>query len=152
MSETLKIGELATRSGVGTKTVRYYELLGLLRDPERTDSGYRLYGEADVKRLVFIKKAKELGFSLSDTKEILEVHDAGDSPCVHVLAILDRKIHEIDSLVQELREFQEELVQLRDESAARAEHGAEGAICGIVERGIHQKGEVALAWLESRQS
>ncbi len=152
MDGTLKIGELATRSDVGTKTIRYYELLGLLRDPERTDSGYRLYGQTDVERVVFIKKAKELGFSLSDTKEILEVHDAGDSPCVHVLAILDRKIHEIDSLVQELRGFQGELVRLRDESAARAEHGAEGAICGIVERGVHEKGEVALTWLESRQS
>ena len=152
MSGTLKIGDLAARSGVSTKTIRYYELLGLVRDPERTDSGYRLYGDADVERLVFIKKAKELGFSLSDTKEILEVQDAGDSPCMHVLAILDRKILEIDSLVQELREFQEGLVQLRDESAARAEHGAEGAICGIVERGIHDKGVAALAWLEGRPS
>ena len=152
MSEMLKIGELAKRSGVTTKTIRYYELLGLLPDPQRTDSGYRLYGEADVERLVFIRRAKELGFSLSDIKEVLEIHDARHPPCVRVLAILERKIKEIDRLVRELKEFQGELVSLREESVARVEQGAEGAsICGIVERGIHAKGQQALTWLESQR-
>ncbi len=69
MSGRLKIGELAKRSGTTTKTVRYYELLGLLHEPERTESGYRLYDDKDVERLTFIRKAKSLGFSLTEIGE-----------------------------------------------------------------------------------
>ena len=147
MTGKLKIGELAKKSGATTKTIRYYELLGLLPEPDRTESGYRMYEEKDVERLIFIKKAKGLGFSLTDIGETLAIADSESPPCVHVLALLDRKIHEIDGLVSELKELQQELVRLRDESSARIEQG--GQICGIVERGVHKQGEVALTWLES---
>ena len=80
MSGTLKIGELAKRSGATTKTIRYYELLGLLHEPERTDSGYRLYEEKDVERLTFIRKAKSLGFSLTDIGETLTLYDSQQAP------------------------------------------------------------------------
>ena len=69
MNRTLKIGQLAKKSGVTTKTIRYYELIGLIHETDRTDSGYRLYDEKDVERLIFIRKAKGLGFSLSDIGE-----------------------------------------------------------------------------------
>ena len=147
MTGKLKIGELAKRSGATTKTIRYYELLGLLHEPERTESGYRMYEEKDVERLIFIKKAKSLGFSLTDIGETLAIADSQSPPCVHVLALLDRKIQEIDRLVNELKELQGELAQLREESLSRVEQG--GQICGIVERGVHKQGEVALTWLES---
>ena len=153
MSATLKIGELAKRSGVTTKTVRYYELLGLLPEPQRTDSGYRLYDEKDVERLVFVRKAKELGFSLTDVADTLAVADSQGAVCIHVLALVDQKIEEIDELVDGLREFQQELRGLREQSASKVGHGAhEASVCGIVDRGIHVKGEVALAWLEGRRS
>ena len=153
MSATLKIGELAKRSGVTTKTVRYYELLGLLPKPQRTDSGYRLYDEKDVDRLVFVRKAKELGFSLTDVAGTLAVADSQGAVCIHVLALVDQRIEEIDELVDGLREFQQELRGLRDQSASKAGRGAdEASICAIVDRGIHVKGEVALAWLEGRRS
>ena len=152
MTGTLKIGEMAKRSEVTTKTIRYYELLGLLHAPERTESGYRLYNDNDVERLVFIRKAKSLGFSLSDIGETLAIADAHSPPCVHVLALLDRKIQEIDQLVRELKEFQQELTRLREESSTRLEQAQEqGSICGIVERGIHAKGQAALTWLESQR-
>ena len=104
MSGRLKIGELAKRSGATTKTVRYYELMGLLHEPERTESGYRLYDEEDVERLTFIRKAKSLGFSLTEIGETLKLFDSQQAPCVHVLALLDRKILEIDRLVGVLKE------------------------------------------------
>ena len=152
MEATLKIGELAKRCGVTAKTIRYYELLGLLHEPVRTYSGYRLYEEKVVERLIFIKKAKGLGFSLTDIGETLALYDTQQAPCVHVLAIVDQKIHEIDQLVNELKEFQDELTQLREESASRVTQGAEeSSICGIVERGIHAKGQEALTWLESQR-
>ena len=91
MSQTLKIGQLAKLSGTTTKTIRYYELLGLLHEPERTDSGYRLYEEKNVERLTFIRKAKSLGFSLTDIGETLTLYDSQQAPCIHVLALLDRE-------------------------------------------------------------
>lgn len=152
MDSGLTIGKVAKETGLTTKTIRYYELLGLLPKPPRTYSGYRLYARNDVERLSFIKKAKNLGFSLTDIEEILAIHDAQEAPCVHVLALMDRKIKEIGQLVKELDEFQKELSHLREESAARVEQGIkEGAICSIVDRGIHAKGQQALTWLESQR-
>ena len=147
MTGKLKIGELAKLSGATTKTIRYYELLGLLHEPERTESGYRMYDEKDVERLIFIKKAKGLGFSLTEIGETLAIADSQSPPCIHVLALLDRKIQDIDRLVSDLQELQQELIGLRDQSSARIEQG--GQICGIVERGVHKQGEVALTWMES---
>ncbi len=152
MSRNLKIGELAKLSGTTTKTIRYYELLGLLHEPERTDSGYRLYDEKDVERLTFIRKAKSLGFSLTDIGETLTLYDSQQAPCIHVLALLDKKIEEIDHLVGELQELQQELQRLREESEPRVEQCADGSsICGIIEQDIHAKGQAALTWLEGRQ-
>jgi len=152
VSQTLKIGQLAKLSGTTTKTIRYYELLGLLHEPERTDSGYRLYEEQDVERLTFIRKAKSLGFSLTDIGETLTLYDSQQAPCIHVLALLDRKIQEIDQLMDELQELQQELQRLREESAPRVKRDADGSpICGIIEQDIHAKGQAALIWLEGRQ-
>jgi len=152
VSQTLKIGQLAKLSGTTTKTIRYYELLGLLHEPERTDSGYRLYEEQDVERLTFIRKAKSLGFSLTDIGETLTLYDSQQAPCIHVLALLDRKIQEIEQLVIELQELRQELLRLRKESAPRVKRAADGSpICGIIEQDIHAKGQAALTWLEGRQ-
>ncbi len=67
----LRIGELAERAGTSTDTIRYYERMGLLQSPERTASGYRLYTDADLGRLLFIRRAKRLGFSLGDIKGLV---------------------------------------------------------------------------------
>ena len=148
----LKIGELAKLSGTTTKTIRYYELLGLLHEPERTDSGYRAYEGKDVERLIFIRRAKSLGFSLTDIGETLTLYDSQQAPCIHVLGLLNRKIQEIDQLVRELQELQQELIKLRDESAPRVERCADGSsICEIIDQGVHGKGQAALTWLEGRQ-
>lgn len=147
----MKIGELAKATGMTTKAIRYYELLGLLKEPRRTDSGYRLYGEADVDRLEFIKQAKRLGLSLEQVREVITLHEQRQAPCVHVLALLDQKVEQVDAILKELRIFRKELVRLREESQARFDQLPEEArICGIIESGIHTKGEVALAWLEGR--
>ena len=150
--EKMKIGELAKATGLTSKTIRYYELLKLLEEPQRTESGYRLYGPDAVERLEFIKKAKRLGLSLDETKDILAMHEEQQVPCVHVLALLDRKIAEVDEVVEDLKAFRQELARLRDESQKQLENLPEGAaICGVIERGIHHRGELALAWLAGRQ-
>jgi len=148
----MKIGEISKATGLTPKTLRYYELNHLLEEPQRTESGYRLYGTEDVERLEFIKKAKRLGLSLEEVRDILVLHEQRQAPCVHVLALLDRKLGQLDDIMREMDEFRQELMRLRVESQVRLEQLPEGArICGIIERGIHMKGVVALTWLEGRR-
>ena len=145
MNNGMKIGELANATGLTTKTIRYYELNRLLDEPRRTDSGYRLYDSEAVERLEFIKKAKNLGLSLEEIRDILVLYEQRLSPCVHVLALLDRKLEQVDNMIRNLDEFRRELLRLRLESQVRLEQlPEESRVCGIIERGIHRTGEVPL--------
>lgn len=129
-----RIGELASTQGLNPKTLRYYEERGLLPRPVRTRSGYRLYGESDRERLVFIGKAKALGLSLADIRDILVLRDAGTQPCGHVVTLLGRKLAAVKAQLEELTAFRQELETLR----TRASIGASNTdcICGIIEQGI----------------
>ncbi|MBW3602103.1 MAG: heavy metal-responsive transcriptional regulator [Actinobacteria bacterium] len=128
---TMRIGQLAGRLGLNTRTVRYYESIGLLPEPERTAGGYRLYGEYDLQRLTFIRTAQRLGLTLDDIGEILAFRERGQTPCGHVVELLQRHARELDQRIAELRELRDEL----DELVARAgklPDGA-GAYCGLIE-------------------
>ncbi|MCH8815912.1 MAG: heavy metal-responsive transcriptional regulator [Chloroflexi bacterium] len=152
MPKKMKIGELAQRTGFTTKTIRYYEQIGLLAPPERSDAGYRLYGPEDVERLAFVDKAKRLGFSLDDIRDVLLLHEQHETPCVHVLALLEQKLTQVDGVLKDLRSFRRELASLHQEATDRLDQLPDGArVCGIIEQGVHAKGEAALAWLEFRQ-
>lgn len=149
--ERMKIGEVARATGLTTKTIRYYEELGLLPAPERTDSGYRVYGEDAISRLKFITKGRRMGLSLAEIGTVLDLHGQENYPCPHVLALLDRKLAEIDAVLTDLNSFRDELAGLRESSAKRLDEAPEGeVVCGIIEQGIHHQGELALAWMESR--
>lgn len=148
----MKIGELAKATGLTTKTIRFYESLGLMQGPQRSESGYRLYRQEHTERLEFIKKAKRLGLSLQEIREIFAFHDQRQPLCIHVLALLDQKLSQLDAIVKELQEFRRELARLKEESRARlAQLPQDARICRIIERGIHVKGEMALAWLAGRR-
>ena len=75
----MRIGELSARAGVNVQTVRFYEREKLLRKPVRTASGYRTFEEADLERVRFIKDSQQLGFSLKEIKELLEIHESAKS-------------------------------------------------------------------------
>ncbi len=128
---SLRIGRLAAEFGLNPKTIRYYEAIGLLPTPVRTPSGYRMYGPADRDRLQFILKAKAIGLSLEEIREILALRQEGQLPCAHVLALLDRKIAAIDRQLLALAVFRHELVGLREEAARTM--GDDTCICGIIE-------------------
>ena len=131
----MKIGELATASGTTTKTIRFYEEFGLLPQAPRTESGYRIYAREDVERLDFIRKSKQLGLSLDDIVGILQLHDRSEPTCVHVAALLEEKIEQVNEAVRELRELGRELTDLREKAGTMADcHPSGGNICGIVER------------------
>lgn len=99
----MRIGEMAERVGVSTKTIRYYESLGLVAAPDRTPSGYRVYGEADVERLRFVRDAQATGLSLSEIASVLELKGSGERSCTHTLELLERHLAEVDAQIERLR-------------------------------------------------
>ena len=106
---TLTIGQVAARAGVNIQTVRYYERRGLLPDPERSKAGYRLYELDVVRRLRFIKRAQELGFTLEEIQELLNLRVQGPGSCASAeraalakLELVARKQAELDRLRERL--------------------------------------------------
>jgi len=141
----VRIGELGDRLGVNPKTIRYYESIGLLPDPERTPSGYRVYDESDLERMIFIKTAQRLGITLDEIKEILALRERGEPPCRYVRDILAKEVADIDERIADLQRLREELVTLEavadelpepdirvcaliDHVRRRAEEGAAAAV------------------------
>ena len=109
----MRIGELAERVGVNPKTIRYYEDIGVLPDPERLASGYREYTDDDVDRLRFIRTAQRLGLSLSEISEILGFRERAERPCDYVLGVLDRQVADLDRRMAEMAELRRELIDLK---------------------------------------
>lgn len=131
----MKIGELAKLTGLTAHTIRFYEGAGLLPNPPRTPSGYRSYTEADVARLTFILKAKQVGLSLEDVKGILQLHDRRQPTCVHVRSLLQDKLDQVDRSIQDLQDFKIELERLKDEGRDLIDcRPMGGNICSIIER------------------
>lgn len=129
---TLRIGELAAELGLNPKTIRYYEQIGLLPIPPRTEAGYRLYGAADQDRLRFIRKARAVGLTLDEIGEVLALRREGRRPCEHVLSLLDAKLAAVDEQLGALTEFRQELVGLRAEAAETM--STDACVCGVIER------------------
>ena len=146
----MRIGELARATGLSTKTIRFYEVEGLITDPPRTDSGYRAYAEPDVARLHFILKAKRLGLSLGEIKGILQLHDRSEPTCVHVRSLLEEKLLQIEEVIQDLLVFKEELEALRDRATSLVDcRPMGGNICSIIEDSGIKVASSSLGWAES---
>jgi DNA-binding transcriptional MerR regulator len=111
------IGEVAERSGLSTKTLRYYEDIGLIEPPDRSPAGYRDFDASVLDRLVFIRSAQAVGLSLGEIRSIVALRDDGDVPCGHVLELLRSRADEIGRTIRELRTLQRDLQTL----VARAE-------------------------------
>ncbi|MDX1449786.1 MAG: heavy metal-responsive transcriptional regulator [Acidimicrobiia bacterium] len=108
----MKIGELAARTGVSTKTIRYYEEIGLVPEPDRTPNGYRDYREAAVGRLQFVKDAQATGLSLAEIASIVELRSDGQGTCDHVADLLERHLASLDKHIRELRQARAQLADL----------------------------------------
>jgi len=115
----LTIGQVARRAGVGIETVRFYEREGLLEKPARKKSGYRQYQEDVVARLRFIKRAKELGFSLKEIKELLSLRVDPETTCAEVRRKAEAKIVDVDEKIQALRRIKKALVNLTTACSGR---------------------------------
>ena len=119
---SVRISELADRVGVATSTVRYYERVGLLTMPERTDSGYRDYDDEAANRLLFIARARKMGLSCEQIVELLPIWDGANCSAAHerVGILIDEKRAEINERIRELKRFASQLDAARDVLLATA--------------------------------
>lgn len=135
------IGELATRSGVPAKTLRYYEEIGLLPPPSRSSSGYRDYNEDVFDRLDFIKPAQALGLSLGEIRSIIAMRDGGDMPCAHVLELMRTRTAEIDRTIRKLRAVKADLQVLIERGASLDPADCDpNRVCHIIEPASRSSG------------
>jgi DNA-binding transcriptional MerR regulator len=104
------IGVLSKETGIPVKTIRYYEEFGILAKPKRTASEYRVYTQKDIDKLLFIKKAKDLGLKLSEIKEIIRRAESGLKPCCCLVRdLFTKKIKEYEDKITELNKTKKRL-------------------------------------------
>ncbi|OGB88355.1 MAG: hypothetical protein A3G35_11395 [candidate division NC10 bacterium RIFCSPLOWO2_12_FULL_66_18] len=128
------IGKVAKQAGANPKTIRYYETLGLLPQAQRGENRYRLYSKEEVELLRFIKKAQGLGLTLSEIKGIVELRRMGHEPCIHVQALLKRKIADLDQRLRDLVALRKKLKDLSMGSEQPAKRGRiKAVVCPHIE-------------------
>lgn len=128
MIAMLSIGLLAERTGTKVETIRFYEKCGLLPKPARTSGNYRAYAPAHLNRLSFIRRARDLGFSLDQIRALLDLSDDRDRPCEAVDAIAKEHLAEVDRKIADLRALRRELDSMISQC-----HRGTVAECRIVE-------------------
>ena len=116
---SLTIGQLARRADVGVETVRFYEREGLLKEPARRPSGYRQYDEGVVDRLRFIRRAKQLGFTLKEIKELLSLRIDPATTCADVKSRAEAKLDDIAAKIRTLQRMKRALVKLTKACSGR---------------------------------
>lgn len=108
----LQRGELARRTGCNLETVRYYEKIGLLPAPPRTASGYRSYDTMHERRLRFVLRARELGFSLNEIRELLRLADERDRPCAEASAVASAHLDDVRAKIADLKRMERVLMDV----------------------------------------
>ncbi len=104
--ETFPIGVLSERSGVNIETIRYYERVGLLPRPARSGGGYRLYQAGDADRLCFVRRARDLGFSLDEIRRLLDLADQKSRSCRRVHDIATEHLTQVRQKIADLRRME----------------------------------------------
>ena len=135
--EPLSICQVADRARIGVETMRFYERQGLIEEPPRSASGYREYPEAIVSRIRFIRRAKELGFTLKEIKELLSLRLDPTTTCADVRSRAETKIADIEARIRSLRKMKKALVRLTVACSGRGTTSE----CPILEA-LHQEEKV----------
>ena len=125
---SIRIGELAKQTQCSVEAIRYYERVGLLPPPDRSDGNYRLYGKNHIDRLMFIRHCRALDMALEDVRVLLQYRDNPAQDCGRVNALLDHQIEAVAHRLDELGRLKEHLVALR----GNCEHAAAAESCGIL--------------------
>ena len=129
----MKIGDAAVRTGLSSKTIRYYESIGLLQPAKREDNGYRDYSDTDLDQLNFLQRARTTGFSLEECRQLLALYQDDNRHSSHVKALVEEKIRHLDTQLKELQAMRDTLVTLAGRCA-----GDEGSHCAIIDELSHE--------------
>ncbi len=124
----LTIGTLGKKTGTKVQTIRYYEQIGLMPEPGRTEGGQRRYGGAELDRLAFIRHARQLGFSLEAIRELLDLADDPDRPCHEADAIARRQLNQVEQRMARLEALRLELKRMVHECS-----GGNASDCRVLE-------------------
>ncbi|MCI0710765.1 MAG: heavy metal-responsive transcriptional regulator [Chloroflexi bacterium] len=134
------IGDLSTKTGVSTEAIRYYERIGLIPEPQRADNGYRVYAEADVERLHFIRRARTLDIALDEIEEILAFRERNEPPCSHVMRVMERRIEEIEHRIRDLQRMRDEIQHLHEAGKQLPEDvQMKSCVCHLIQTGIREE-------------
>jgi len=132
--EQVRIGQLAAATGLSTKTIRYYEDIGLLPAPSRVPSGYRDYRDDAVARLRFVRAAQSVGFSLGEIREVLAFRDRGQAPCAHVRQLIEQHAADLADRIAALTTMRDDLQRLAQRARAiSATTATDAGFCHIIE-------------------
>ena len=124
----LTIGTLSKKTGTKVQTIRYYEQIGLMPEPGRTEGGQRRYDNAQLDRLSFIRHSRQLGFSLDAIRELLDLSDQPNRPCEEVDAIARRQLNQVEQRMARLKALRTELKRMVHECS-----GGRTADCKVLE-------------------
>jgi len=105
-------GALAAQSGCNSETIRYYEQIGMLPPPPRSQGGHRLYGQVLVKRLNFVRRSRDLGFTLEEIRELLRMVDGGNYTCAQIAAVAHQHVQDIRRKIADLKKLKSVLEEM----------------------------------------
>jgi len=129
----MKIGDLSTASGVPSQTIRFYERRGLISPSARGGNGYRRYDDAAKSRLTFIRSAQAAGLTLAEIASIINIREAGETPCEHASTLLATKLEDVQRRQSELAVLEAELHHLIAASRELDPTDCEpGSVCNVI--------------------
>jgi DNA-binding transcriptional MerR regulator len=138
--QRLHIGEVARQTGVSVDALRFYEKEQLLQRPSRTDGGFRIFSAEDIERVQFIRQVQELGFSLSEVKELLVLRGGPVDTCSQVRGLLEQKLVKVRHHIYELQKLECELQSaIKACEAAQRRTRRNHKRCPVLESGLNRK-------------
>jgi DNA-binding transcriptional MerR regulator len=140
--QQLTVGKVAERTGTSADTIRYYDRLGLLPEPDRTPAGYRVYGDDVVEHLELIRQAQRLGLKLAEIRELLQVRRDGLCPCGHARRLLERRAEDVEREIAALTRLRDGISRMLDQTPAASGWACAGAPVQIGTRPPDDQGDL----------
>jgi DNA-binding transcriptional MerR regulator len=133
MNKNLLINDISKKLGMNSKTIRFYEDIGLIPKPERNESNYRIYTNKDIETISFVKKARNLGFTIDEIKNIIKIRENGDLPRDMVINTLEEQKDQLEKRIDEMIIFKEKLSKVIADFKDNLNVCQKGKICGLIE-------------------
>jgi len=130
----LQVGDVSHKLGLNPQTLYFYERIGLIPKPKRTESGYRLYEERDLERLAFITRTKALGLTLDEIKEVLLLQNGKALPCHEIHSKLMSKVNQIEEAIAQLQKLKSELLPLIQHCESNLSEEGRSANCVVFQK------------------